>query len=123
VAWSRARAPCEACGLLLGRFDGARIEVVDACEAHNRAERPHERFELEPLDHLAAEDDARARGLAVVGVWHAHPGRGPEPSESDRRGAVAGWTHVVVGLATGRAPVLGAWRAVGGRLEPEVLSS
>jgi len=114
--WSRARYPREACGLLLGRRSEERVEVVEVREARNLAtERAHERFELDPVDHLAAEEHAAAHGLEVVGVWHSHPDRPAHPSAADRDGAWSGWSHLIVAVGRGAVLDLRAWRLVGGR--------
>lgn len=104
VEWlaSRARAamPREACGLLIGRrVDGLAV-VERTIEARNVAE-GDERFEVDPLDHLAAQREARATGLEVIGAWHSHPEGPARPSQSDEREALPGWVHVVVDARSG----------------------
>jgi len=74
-AHGRAAYPAEACGLLLGRTadDGVR-EALRVRPARNLdAERARDRYLLDPADRLAAEREAAADGLAVVGVYHSHP--------------------------------------------------
>src|SRR5262249_26919055 len=86
--WAAGGYPNEACGLLLGRPGAARTDVELATHARNLAvERARDRYELDPFDQLAAENDARARGLEVVGVWHSHPDHPARPSETDRQRA------------------------------------
>jgi proteasome lid subunit RPN8/RPN11 len=114
-SWARERYPREACGLLIGRRCGARIEIVEVTEARNVvALRTHDRFELDPRDHLAAEELAAERGLEVVGVWHSHPDHPARPSETDRREAWDGWSHVIVALGPDGAADVRAWRLVEG---------
>ncbi|MEO6709348.1 MAG: Mov34/MPN/PAD-1 family protein, partial [Planctomycetota bacterium] len=69
---TRRSLPDETCGLLLGHRRGTEVEVAALAAARNIALHPRTRFELDPLDLLAAEDGARANGLEVVGVWHSH---------------------------------------------------
>ena len=91
---ARARYPDEACGLLIGRRCATRARVELVREARNvAAARARERYELDPVDHLAAEELARSLGLEVVGVWHSHPDHPALPSETDRERA---WEGVVV---------------------------
>jgi proteasome lid subunit RPN8/RPN11 len=118
--WSFQDYPLEACGLLLGRAspDGTRVHCVR--RAKNRAvERAHERFELDPVDHLAAEDEALRLRLQVVGVWHSHPDRPPRPSESDRAGAWSGWSHLIVAVDARSACSVRSWRLVEGAFVEE----
>lgn len=121
-ACARACYPREACGLLLGRRAAGRLEIVDVREARNlAAERAHERFELDPVDHLAAEEHAAAHGLEVLGVWHSHPDRPARPSAADLAGAWSGWSQVIVAVEGGAVLELRTWRLVeGGFVEQRV---
>lgn len=122
-ACARACYPREACGLLLGRRAAGRLEIVDVREARNlAAERAHERFELDPVDHLAAEEHAAAHGLEVVGVWHSHPDRPARPSAADRATAWAGWLHLIVSVARGEPEGFRAWSLVDGDLVEQQLT-
>lgn len=119
---SRRRHPREACGLLIGRRTGSRVEIVEVREARNRAEsRAHDRYELDPVDHLAAEEHAASLGLKVVGVWHSHPDRPALPSETDRRGAHANWSYVIVAVTSDVVTELRSWRLVDGAFEEEIV--
>jgi proteasome lid subunit RPN8/RPN11 len=111
-AWAAEGHPHEACGLLIGRVRAVRVvEVVDVRRTRNVArERPHERYELDAVEHLDAEQVARAAGLAVIGVWHSHPDRPARPSESDRAGAWPGWSYVIVSVGAAGAGDLHSWR-------------
>ena len=118
---ARARHPRAACGLQRGRRLGARVDVEQAREARNLAE-ARDRFELDPADHLAAEEAARALGLAVVGVWHSHPDRPARPSEADRAQAQEGWSYVILSVSAQRALELRSWRFVGAEFVEETLT-
>jgi len=114
--------PDEACGLLLGRWTREHVDVVAARECANLVRvRARDRYVLDPVDHLAAEEDARSRGLEVVGVWHSHPDQPAHPSEIDRRGAWAGWSYVIVGVSRGVVTDLRSWRLVDGVFEEELV--
>jgi len=116
--WASARYPREACGVLVGRRAGARVEVRHVRELTNIAPAARrDRFELDPGELVAAEDLARGAGLEVVGVWHSHPDQPARPSEADRAAAVAGWCQVIVGVTAAGAGALGAWHPVGRRLD------
>lgn len=122
--WARARYPHEACGLLLGRRTQAGAVVVHASEARNLAgNRARWRYELDPADHLAAEERARGLDLEVVGIWHSHPDQPARPSETDRVQAWNGWSYVIVSLAAGASSELRSWHLAGERFEEEELLS
>ena len=76
------RAPEEACGLLLGD-PGLGSWIRSYHPATNVASDPVGRFAIGPEDLLAAEREARELGLAVVGLFHSHPGGPARPSGRD----------------------------------------
>lgn len=115
-----AAYPREACGLLIGTRAGERAEVRCVHAARNREVlRAGERFDLDPADHLAAEERARALGLAVVGVWHSHPDRPALPSARDRSQAWHAWSYVIVSVTPRGAGELRSWRLAAARFEEE----
>ena len=119
-----AAYPREACGCLLGVTDGGLVRVERVWTSDNMARNPDRAFELDPGSVVAAEDDARASGLELVGVWHSHPDAAAELSEADRVGLFAGWISVVGTFDRGRLAQLRAWRHVSGRWrESPVVSS
>jgi proteasome lid subunit RPN8/RPN11 len=81
-----ARSPRECCGLLEGINDGSTFHVLALHAVENLAGRA-DRFEMNPRDQIAAQKAARARGRAVVGCYHSHPGGRAEPSAVDLAGA------------------------------------
>jgi proteasome lid subunit RPN8/RPN11 len=109
IAWARAAAPDEACGLLLGRRRGERVEVEHVRLARNLAADAHRAFEVHPEDHLAFSLEAERLGLDVVGAWHSHP-RGPATlSPADLAAAAPGWAQLVVALAASDTVMVRAW--------------
>ena len=121
---ARRHHPAESCGLLLGRSIGARVEVELERPARNLlAGVACDRYELDPTDQLAAEDEARARGLEVVGVWHSHPDLPAMPSELDRARAWEGWSYVIVSITAAGARELRSWRLVSGNFVEEELEA
>jgi proteasome lid subunit RPN8/RPN11 len=96
-----AAYPDEGCGVLLGRFAGARVEVVDATSGNNlNTERSRDRYLLDPDDIVRADRDARARGLDVVGFWHSHPDHPARPSQFDTDHAWVDYVYVIVNTIT-----------------------
>ena len=85
-AQAQAAFPGECCGLIEGRRDNNRAQVLALHPARNIAARP-DRFEVHPEDHFAALKAARANGRAIIGCYHSHPNGAPEPSVTDRAGA------------------------------------
>jgi proteasome lid subunit RPN8/RPN11 len=111
--WSCDARPREACGFLLGTTQDARIEVrVVQLSTNLSASEDH--FELDPAKIVAAEREARAHGLELVGFWHSHPRAEAVPSADDARGTWPGHACVIVGLRD--VPFIRAWRLARGVL-------
>lgn len=79
-----ARAPHEACGILLGT-PGA---IVAAVAAANIAAHPERNFEIDPATLLRVHREARGTGQTVLGWYHSHPNGAGEPSKTDAARAV-----------------------------------
>lgn len=121
--WAHERYPREACGLLLGRREATRTTIVRALEARNLAPRDvHDRFDLDPADHLAAEKLARESALEVAGIWHSHPDHPARPSTFDRQHAWHAWSYVIVSVLAGVPDELRAWCLEGERFVEQPLS-
>ncbi|MGH8508908.1 MAG: Mov34/MPN/PAD-1 family protein, partial [Gammaproteobacteria bacterium] len=67
----------------------------------------------------AADRDARARGLEIVGVWHSHPDHPAEPSETDRAAAWEGWSYLIVSVARDGINAIRSWRRDAGQFYEE----
>lgn len=108
--------PHEVCGLMLGVADGPgptqRRRVVRLVTARNlNAERPHDRYVLDPADFLRADDLAREAGLDVVGVYHSHPDHPSAPSATDLSHAQPGWSYPIAEVVAGRPPRVASLRS------------
>ena len=111
--WVQGAYPHEACGLLIGtrRPSDGGSDAVDAVHAGNlNEERPKDRYQLDPADHFAAEEQARAAGLEVVGVWHSHPDHPAQPSETDRSAAWEGWSYLILSVTSEGVTESRSWR-------------
>jgi proteasome lid subunit RPN8/RPN11 len=86
LAEARAAAPRECCGLVLGRRRHDTAVAAALHPARNLAA-DADRFQIDPADHFAAARAARARGRAIIGCYHSHPGGRALPSAHDLAGA------------------------------------
>lgn len=82
AAQARAAFPRECCGLLEGRIETGTARVSAIHAAKNLSDE-HDRFEIDPRDHLRAQAIARANGNAIAGCYHSHPNGRPVPSGRD----------------------------------------
>ena len=104
---ARAAAPDECCGLLGGR--GA--EAVSVYPLRNVAEDARVAYEAAPEELFAAQREMRARGEALLAIYHSHPrSADPAPSESDVRLAFyPSAVYLIIGFGAD-GPVLRAFR-------------
>lgn len=105
--------PREACGLLVGRTDEGSVRITGFAPSRNLAAAP-DAFEIDTSLHLVLQRRLRARGEAVVGVWHSHPSGAALPSARDAAGA---WQDGLIWLITAGAETT-AWVARGGGFVP-----
>jgi len=111
-AHAESHYPEEGAGLILGDEVGDRREARELLPLPNRreaAERRH-RYEIDPLDTLAAEDQADALGLRIIGVFHSHPDHPAAPSQTDLHFAVPWYSYLITSVRSGRAHESRVWR-------------
>jgi proteasome lid subunit RPN8/RPN11 len=115
--------PEEGCGVLLGRDGEPRVvERVIGLE-NRRQDSRGRRYLIAPEQFLAAEKEARAAGLDVVGFFHSHPDHPAQPSAFDRKHAWPYYSYLIASVERGRVTDLRSWRLAGDRsgFEPEPL--
>jgi len=104
--------PEEGCGFLLGTVtEAGENHVTDLRRAPNRqSDQRTRRYQLTADDYRAADEDARERGLDIVGVYHSHPDHPARPSETDLAEATfPGYTYVIVSVEDGVPDEITAW--------------
>ena len=125
LAHAREVYPDECCGAMLGRgADGAKL-VTAAMPLENAFAGPRrKRYELRPEDLLAAEREARRRGLELLGVYHSHPDCDAYFSETDLENSCPWYSFVVLSLRNGQFDHAASWLpdAAQTRAEREELS-
>ena len=107
AAHARDEGPRECCGLLVCHGG----VIVEAVRAANLAAEPQRRYELSPVDHLAAIKRCReltstgAGTFEVVGVYHSHPRTAPAPSPTDLEQGLEEFLYVIAGPVDASAPL------------------
>ena len=104
--------PAECCGVLLGRTENDTRVVVEtrACTNARAGEETHNRYAITPQELIAAQREARGRGLAIIGFYHSHPDHPAAPSTMDA--AEAYWpecVYVIVSVDAGASKELAAY--------------
>lgn len=109
---ARDTYPYECCGILLGTHSKAGRRVTAVQPARNRNEKQaRDRFEIDPLEYMAAENAARDRGVEVVGFYHSHPDHAPQPSSFDsiRAWPTSSLSYLIVGVNKSSPPRYRSW--------------
>lgn len=124
--WAAQAYPFAVCGLLYGQVGEGTISVVQARRAvatSTDAANPPGLADLDAADHAAAEAEAHALGLRVVGTWRSRPDDCAVPNSDDRASAAAGWSHVYVAIDQHAQREVRSWRFEDGRFVEEELAS
>jgi proteasome lid subunit RPN8/RPN11 len=96
---------------------GGTIEA--ALPVENRAADPHRRYEIDPRDYLALVKRLRGSDDQVIGGYHSHPRSMPEPSATDREMAFGEFLYLIAGPVEGTVPFsVRAFRFASGNFQP-----
>lgn len=75
---ARRERPWECCGLLSGRRG-----VIERATQTTNQRKSSTAFAIPPVELIAFFKEVRRRSEEFLGVYHSHPGSGPEPSQRD----------------------------------------
>jgi proteasome lid subunit RPN8/RPN11 len=110
VEHARSTYPNECCGAMLGRVDGEEKEVLAAMRLENSsAGSQAARYELRPEDLLAADKEARRRGMDLVGIYHSHPDCDAYFSKTDLENSCPWYSFVVLSIQKGEFDHANSW--------------
>jgi proteasome lid subunit RPN8/RPN11 len=103
--------PFECCGLMLGRFEDGRKQVIETYAISNAREEAakRNRFLIRPEELMRGEKYAREKALDVVGFYHSHPDEVAVPSQYDLEHAWPTYSYIVVAVEQGRAVDIRSW--------------
>lgn len=103
VSHAQQTYPNECCGAMLGKVDGSEKTVTAAVAIGNAFPGGQSaRYEIRPEDLLAAEQEARARGLDLVGIFHSHPDCDAYFSKTDLENSCPWYSFVVLSIRAGQ---------------------
>ena len=103
--------PFECCGLMLGRFEDGRKQVLETYPISNAREEEakRNRFLIRPEELMRGEKYARAKALDIIGFYHSHPDEMAVPSQYDLEHAWPTYSYIVMAVEQGRAADLRSW--------------
>ncbi|MFW5708952.1 MAG: Mov34/MPN/PAD-1 family protein [Chloroflexota bacterium] len=104
--------PNEGGGFLIGHQHENEIVVEDIIQVENvfETEEQYHRYAMTPENWMHIEDEADARGHAVVGYYHSHPNAPAIPSAYDRDHALPNFLYIITSVQAGKAVDMTAWR-------------
>jgi proteasome lid subunit RPN8/RPN11 len=118
-----AAYPHECCGVLVGVISGGIsapdklvLQAITVENASTGNTRNH--YEINPMDLVRIERQARASNLTIVGFYHSHPDHPAQPSSTDL--AEAHWlgcSYVITEVANGVAADTHSFHLAGSREE------
>ncbi|MBP2031253.1 proteasome lid subunit RPN8/RPN11 [Methanohalophilus levihalophilus] len=76
--------PFEACGVLVGVYEGD-IAYVKRTVPIKNSRRTERSFELDPVEFYNAWDTAEKENMDLIGVYHTHPESNARPSDWDQK--------------------------------------
>jgi len=110
VAHARETYPNECCGAMLGTIDGDEKRVETSMRLKNAFEGEQAaRYELRPEDLMAADREARARKLDLIGIYHSHPDFGAYFSQTDLKNSCPWYSFVVLSIQKGEFDHANSW--------------
>ena len=103
--------PNEVCGVLIGKKN-KEIFIIDdyyICENLNK-ERSVDRYELNPIDYIKAEDRAKKSNASIIGIYHSHPNHPAIASETDKMFAWPDMAYLIYSIYDGKFKNLISWQ-------------
>jgi proteasome lid subunit RPN8/RPN11 len=102
LSHARSTYPNECCGAMLGSNEGDEKTVRIAVPLENAFDGEQSaRYELRPEDLLAADREARRRGMDLIGIFHSHPDCDAYFSKTDLENSCPWYSFVVISIKNG----------------------
>ena len=119
IAHAREGFPLEVCGILAGT--GASVSAIYRM---TNTDASNEHFMMEPREQFAVIKDLRAKGVAMLAVYHSHPETPARPSEEDIRLALTpDVSYVIISLADAAAPDIKSYKISTGNVQIEMIET
>jgi proteasome lid subunit RPN8/RPN11 len=121
VEHALATYPDECVGVMLGKGDDSIKTVKVALPMENvTAGTRRQRYTLDSKDLLAADAEARRRGLTLLGIYHSHPDCGAYFSETDLKNSCPWYSFVVLSIQNRELRDANSWLPDAGQTRAEL---
>jgi len=115
IAHAREGFPLEVCGIL-----GGTGETVSAIYRMTNTDASNEHFMMEPREQFTVVKDLRAKGLAMLAIYHSHPESPARPSEEDIKLALTPEvSYLIISLADAAATDVKSYKISSGNVLKE----
>ena len=110
VAHAQQIYPNECVGVMLGSSQNGTKTVTAALRMENVHQGPQSaRYVLDQKALLAADSEARARKLEMIGIYHSHPDCDAYFSETDLKNSCPWYSFVVLSIKGGTFDHANSW--------------
>jgi [CysO sulfur-carrier protein]-S-L-cysteine hydrolase len=114
ISHAREGFPLEICGIL-----GGVGTTVSASYRMTNTDASNEHFMMDPKEQFAVVKDLRAKGLAMLAIYHSHPETPARPSEEDIRLALTpDVSYIIISLAGHQLPTVKSYKIDQGKVSP-----
>ena len=115
IAHARNGFPLEVCGIV-----GRTGESVSVLYRMTNTDASNEHFMMDPKEQFAVIKDLRAKGLAMLAVYHSHPETPARPSEEDIKLALTpDVSYLIISLADAAVPDIKSYKISSGNVQLE----
>ncbi|MFH1028602.1 MAG: M67 family metallopeptidase [Pseudomonadota bacterium] len=119
IAHAREGFPLEVCGILGGIGD-----TVSAIYRMTNTDASNEHFMMDPKEQFKVVKDLRAKGIAMLAIYHSHPETPARPSEEDIRLALTPEvSSVIISLADAAVPDIKSYKISTGSVQIETIET
>lgn len=107
----------EVCGILGGSGD-----TVSEIYRMTNTDASNEHFMMDPREQFAVVKDLRAKGLAMLGIYHSHPETPARPSEEDIKLALTpDVSYLIISLENAAVPDMKSYEISDGNVKQEAI--
>src|SRR6266702_5264738 len=119
ISHAKEGFPLEVCGILDGTG-----ETVSVMYRMTNTEASNEQIMMYPKEQFAAVKDLRAKGLAILAIYHSHPETPARPSEEDIKLALTpDVSYLIISLADADNPVVKSFKISSGNVDVETINT
>ncbi|HXE95718.1 MAG TPA: M67 family metallopeptidase [Dongiaceae bacterium] len=117
IAHAKEGFPLEVCGIL-----GGSGETVSEMYRMTNTDASNEHFMMAPKEQFTVIKDLRAKGLAMLAIYHSHPESPARPSEEDIKLALTpDVSYLIISLADADNPVIKSFKISSGNVQAETI--